>query len=226
MEEIFHEGDTVILTFTVKEKSLRYTTRILHKEGSRLLVPVPEDLDEITDDRVQIHSRDGGKGIQPKEGKILRGSTPGFLRIFCADPDASGADRREMFRIEDESRIEFCLLSADEHERLARLPAQKQNSGRPYRSGVVHDLSGAGVRFYTKYVIEAEAFVLFRLLVGEGGSAFVSGIAEVIRTRVLIIEEGKPLWEAAVHFTDMTPRDRDLIVSHILERQRAALAPG
>ncbi len=70
MEEIFHEGDTVILTFTVKEKSLRYTTRILHKEGSRLLVPVPEDLDEITDDRVQIHSRDGGKGIQPKEGKI------------------------------------------------------------------------------------------------------------------------------------------------------------
>ena len=226
MEETFHEGETVILTFTGKEKPLRYTTRILHKEGFRFLVPVPEDLDEITDDRVQIHSRDGGKGIQPKEGKILQGSTPGFMRIFCADPDASGADRREMFRIEDESRIEFCLLSADEHERLSRLPVRKRNSGRPYRSGVVHDLSGAGVHFYTKYVIEAEAFVLFRLLVGEGGSTFVSGFAEVIRTRVLFIEEGKPLWEAAVHFTDMTPRDRDLIVSHVLERQRAALAPG
>jgi hypothetical protein len=125
-----------------------------------------------------------------------------------------------MFRVEDESRIEFRVLSTDEHERLARLPIQKRNSDRPHRSGVVHDVSG------TKYVIEAETFVQFRLLVGEGGSAFVSGLAEVIRTRILIIEEGKPLWEAAVRFTDMTPRDRDLIVSYVLERQRAALAAG
>ncbi len=156
----------------------------------------------------------------------MQRSTPGFLRIFCADPGASGADRREMFRVEDESRIEFRVLSTDEHERLARLPIQKRNSDRPHRSGVVHDVSGTGVRFYTKYVIEAETFVQFRLLVGEGGSAFVSGLAEVIRTRILIIEEGKPLWEATVRFTDMTPRDRDLIVSYVLERQRAALAAG
>ncbi len=52
MEETFREGEMVLLTLTVGEKPLRYTTKILHKEGPRLLVSVPDDLDEITDDRI------------------------------------------------------------------------------------------------------------------------------------------------------------------------------
>ncbi|MFQ5691463.1 MAG: PilZ domain-containing protein [Nitrospinota bacterium] len=140
------------------------------------------------------------------------GSGVGNKRM--ATPEPSGAD----------SLVLECLREISRKlDRLIELMGEEEQEIALNYSGIVEDISGSGLRFSTHHPVPEDSFLEFRVgLIGRVANP-VPGLAEVKRANEYVSLAGERHWEVAIHFTGISESDRDQIVAHILQKQRATI---
>jgi len=118
--------------------------------------------------------------------------------------------RRHWVRVAATLDVEYNLISAD-------------SETNPTYAGTTIDISGGGIRFMTRGVLEAGQIINLKIYLPDKSP--IATKARIIRILEKAKDEGDPS-KAVLEYVDINENDREKIIKYVFEKQRELIKKG
>jgi c-di-GMP-binding flagellar brake protein YcgR len=131
------------------------------------------------------------------------------VMIMRVDGQIENVQRRTFYRLE-------CLLDAE-----YGLHITDANNENPsfYKKAVVKNISGSGACIIVEDAVAKNILLDLDIHFDYGD---IKMVCKVVRTAVIESSKGRK-HELGVHFTEISPKERDIIIRYVFEQQRLLL---